>query len=78
MIAVQGSKKEPKDIDKSIEDVIKLGRKKVEKCTDETFQTAISSIKTELFRKADNLTERSSRIWKEIAWNTYDFNRKKD
>lgn len=73
-IIVQGSKKGPLDIEKSINDVFLLSKDKLANCK-EKFNEVKLSIKDRLKKKDDNLKERSNRIWREITENTYEFNR---
>jgi secreted Zn-dependent insulinase-like peptidase len=73
-IIVQGSKKVPLEIEKSINDVFLLAKDKLTLCK-EKFEEVKLSIKDRLKKKDDNLKERSNRIWREITENTYEFNR---
>jgi secreted Zn-dependent insulinase-like peptidase len=75
---VQGSKKFPLEIDNSISEVISLALEKVKNCNGKRFEEVKEAILARLNRKDDNLSERSSRIWREIVENTYEFGRNKE
>lgn len=74
-IIVQGTKKLPMEVDNSINEVILLAEDKLKKCEISGFEEAKKTIKENLLKKDDNLKERSLRLWKEIYFNTYEFDR---
>lgn len=76
-VIVQGSKKTPLEVEKAINSVFLLAEEKLKKCEGKDFQAAKKSIKDILNKKDDNLKERSIKIWREIYYNTYEFDRYK-
>lgn len=74
-IIVQGTKKTPLEVEKAINSVLLLAEEKLRKCEAEGFAQAKASIKEILLKKDDNLKERSLRLWKEIYYNTFEFDR---
>jgi secreted Zn-dependent insulinase-like peptidase len=76
-IIVQGSKKTPLEVEKAINSVFLLAEEKLKKCEGNEFTLAKNSIKDILKKKDDNLKERSIKIWREIYYNTYEFDRYK-
>ena len=74
-IIVQGTKKTPLEVEKAINSVLLLAEEKLRKCEAAGFDEAKASIKEILLKKDDNLKERSLRLWKEIYYNTFEFDR---
>lgn len=72
---MQGTKKTPLEVEKAINSVLILAEDKLKKCEAEGFTEAKASIKEILLKKDDNLKERSLRLWKEIYYNTFEFDR---
>jgi secreted Zn-dependent insulinase-like peptidase len=76
-IIVQGSKKTPLEVENAINAVFLLAEEKLKKCEGNEFTSAKKSVKDILNKKDDNLKERSIKIWREIYYNTYEFDRYK-
>lgn len=76
VILVQGSKKQPLEIDHAINEVILLAKDKLENCETNGFLKAKEIIKNTLNKLDDNLKQRSQKIWKEIYLNRLDFERR--
>jgi secreted Zn-dependent insulinase-like peptidase len=73
---VQGSKKNPSEMNLEIDNIIWRLRDKIITLPRDKLQEVIGSIKNEILKKDTNLKERSKRLWMEIYQNTIDFSRK--